>query len=1235
MPQSIRSALGRKPGTSHWVRGHQRSKPERLQRSRCDAFRKVASAFSATGGHAWLALALGLTLTALPGCKSGNDPRVDTNTADGGESTGPNTTNTGSLKPGAAGDGTDAQGSTDCTPGKYRCESGEGTVLEVCDPLSASGWRMVSVCDSAELCDEDSGECLACTPGQYWCDAWRLKSCNRDGTQWLLEQECDSPEYCDSRGGQCPVCLPGDGYCSNATLFSCNVNRDGFTSRECESADLCNVASMDCRPCVPGEYQCSQGAFSICNDDLRWELLEQCATQALCEASIDQQSADPSRVPECVPPVCDDGTFRCGIEDESALYSCPPSRDRWVFEEACATAAACNAEAGACEQGVCSLGDSRCTEQGELQICNDTGTAWETLKQCASPDLCNIAAQDCIPCAEGEVQCNLNVLQTCTEELTWSTTDTCATKELCVLEDGPVAAGYCESPACGNTPETRYRCEGNRLQACNAGRTGYEPSDECLSDALCNAPDGRCDPPTCMVPGEVRCQNNTLVQCREDLTDWEILQQCDTGVCDISIMGCAGECPELPFRCNGALPEQCFTLEDDSIEWRVIGAPCATSGLCQVTETGAGCTPPVCGGSLPDFRCDPDDPVVVQRCNDTRTGWNDTLTCETDQVCDPGENREGPAQCDVCGSGEWSCSGAVLSLCSFDGQQQWSIETCRDAAHCFVADDLTNGYCLRCDPGETQCNGLNVDTCAADQRGWVLAEACASYYGCQDNPGNADYCNRCTAPGATQCKNNDVIHTCNDARNGFLNEQTCSFGCYQTGTGYDYCRDCAPGTAECNAAGSSRRVCGDDGRWGAFAACANGSPCIESGNADYCASCDPGTRTCVNQTQIQGCGSDGRPGAATNCPAANPVCLAASNSCVECAPGVADECTGAAGTSGRRSCASDGSWERDDCSGSSSVCLSGQCVACQPGAVRCNGGTAAGRQVCSAAGSWTNANCSGVTPICGAGGTCRGCQSDGDCDAGLCDEDSGECVDVECLDDGDCSGSTPVCLSDTCVACTPGELICTDTASGRDRCDDSGQWTADDCAASAPICLMGACLECAPDATAECTGDPGTPDRRICDGGEWADADCSAPDPVCSDGECVACVGGAVRCQAGTLQTCDGGNWSDGAACTACSTDAQCSGNTPICGEDLWCVACSVGSCPMGLLCSTQGACVECIQPSDCSGISAGSACIGGSCGCNTSDDCGASAPYCDVDTCRACAVDDPDPPCSPADAAP
>ncbi len=1015
------------------------------------------------------------------------------------------------------GTGFDDSGNPACEPlGAFRCNSSVPEQLEVCDPTTRAGWRYVETCGSAELCDAELGRCQTCEPGSFRCDAWRLQACAADGSGWSLLNECESAELCDSRNVQCAECLPGSGYCDGQMLLSCNRTQDGFTRRDCGSKDNCSVTSMSCRRCIPGEYQCSLEKLEVCTDARTWEEVDSCETPQLCELTYQKLLADPSAAPECEAAACEPGEYTCGEGDGRQLFGCPPSQAEWQLLQVCDTADRCNAESGQCDDGPCLPGERQC-DGIALQVCSSSGTAWETVKTCASEEQCNVNAGDCVACDPGDVQCSGRLLQDCSEDREWVTRQSCASASLCTLNAADPAESFCAPPECGQ-PGEAYRCDQEELQICGADLV-WEPAQQCASAALCNAMDGRCNPPGCQAKGYHRCQNNILEVCPGDLTGWTIVEECAVGTtCDLSTLSCTEECPETPYRCNGALPEHCVEHSDGSIEWQVASAPCATQGLCWASEDGAGCNLPVCGGFLSDYRCNPEDPSLVERCATGRTGWELALTCMDGSFCDPGPDSDGPGQCDICNPNDFSCDDGELTQCDPAGQSSRFLEHCGNASRCVDPADGSQGYCLRCDEGQTQCNGTNLDTCSDNRRGWVPAEECDPASGCHDNPGSSDYCNVCSVPGETQCEDSSTLRTCTPEQDKWDTSQDCAFGC-QDDRFSDYCRECTPNSAQCSTSSSTRRrVCSDMGLWQDFNTCPGGSECFEAGDADYCGSCEPGSTLCVTSTQLQTCGTDGRPGPTTDCDGATPLCLGASNSCVECSPGSA-ECT----PSGRRTCGADGTWTATNCA-SGQVCLEGSCVECAPGAERCTGSIGGGREVCSASGVWETRNCTSAA--------------------------SAFCFEGRCSECGSSSGPR----------CTGSNL------SEREVCVD-GDWTSADCAAD-EVCIAGECEECDPSAGAECTGPAGSAGRRICQGGDWVDMDCAGATPVCVGGDC-RCEPDATRCSAasGKRQRCAGGVWVDDdcesgvcvdGACAQCASDDDCpSAYFPLC-EFGTCV-CDVG----------------------------------------------------------------------------
>ncbi|MFC1642851.1 hypothetical protein ACFL5O_09245, partial [Myxococcota bacterium] len=998
--------------------------------------------------------------------------------------------------------------------------------LERCDPLSVQGWGVVEACASAEHCDSARGRCLACLPGQHRCSGWKLERCAPDGTGWEWQEDCPSAAYCDSRSAQCLDCLPGEAFCSGATLYTCNSQHSGWDLRQCGSPAQCNATVATCRTCFPGELDCNEGELRRCTEALAWESVDQCATQALCLDTVEQARAQHSDLVEtCLRPVCEVGEFRCQPSDGTVLEGCPPSRDDWQRVAVCATAALCDADLPGCLEPTCDPGEYRC-DGAELKLCNADGTAEVSIQTCQSTDSCNAAKADCMPCSAGEVHCNGPLLQQCSPEHSWVTLDTCVSGALCDSQ-----AVDCRSPVCPVAGE--FRCDGARLVECNAAQTDWELRDTCPTPELCDPIDRRCQPKGCPEANRLQCNDHVLVQCTSDLTGWRVLETCPEGqLCDVQGLGCIDQCPEPPFRCNGADPQVCVESETGS-KWILANAPCATGALCYTDSSGAYCQQPKCGGVLPLYRCNPNDPLVLEKCNDGRTAYELFETCQAGQFCDSGPTGHGPSQCDICRAGAYWCKGQELWRCGPAGQQETRLQDCGSPALCVVSDsNARDGFCYACASGDAQCAGQSgqMRRCADDQLGWLPPESCDN--GCVDQAGQKDYCAACAMPGEVECVQteapgstrtcsadqrawsatttcaeaggcvdsgqNDFCAGCTDGARActgttpaqlrecvhgqWITVQTCSLSCHDDGT-QDYCSECTTGTAECSPDLTSRRTC-VAGRWTDYASCGT-LACHDSGLLDYCGQCTSGG--------------------------------------TECSPDGVQ----------RRTCNAHelwGQWQSCDLNQSGLRCHQtgtqpAYCSDCVEGELRCAGSGLSGRQRC-VNGRWQAADCSGTTPICNAG-DCQQCNA----------------------------SSADRCTNDVA-----------------ETCGENGSWVGRDCRIEDRVCYRGQCADCNDLSSAQCSN---AYTVRRCDlnDGTWGpDTVCPWTQPVCSIGACVACSTDDQCQRLGADYQCDSGG-----TCVQCLSNDECAGKPPICQQGT-CVPCTADlECGTGKLCES-GACVEAVQ---------------------------------------------------------
>jgi hypothetical protein len=89
--------------------------------------------------------------------------------------------------------------------------------------------------------------------------------------------------------------------------------------------------------------------------------------------------------------ICEDGERQCA---GPVLQSCNAARNGWTNEIVCATAALCNATAGACSEATCDADTFRCND-AVLQECNGTRDGWLDRENCISAAHCS-AAGNCM-----------------------------------------------------------------------------------------------------------------------------------------------------------------------------------------------------------------------------------------------------------------------------------------------------------------------------------------------------------------------------------------------------------------------------------------------------------------------------------------------------------------------------------------------------------------------------------------------------------------------------------------------------------------------------------------------------------------------------------------------------------------------------------------------------------------------------------------------------------------------
>lgn len=379
----------------------------------------------------------------------------------------------------------------------------------------------------------------------------------------------------------------------------------------------CHLNSDSCRACRVGEWQCNDDVLLQCldqGDGPSWVQQGSACAPGSCSVSEDGMSAT------CKPAQCNvPGEYQC---DGNKLSRCSQS-GRLIEVELCDDPVLCNAEianrlAGQEQlpgcQNACEPGTVRCSG-AVLDTCTEAG--WVAGPTCGSPAECNVTARGCAPCTVGSFECSDGELRQCTADHSWTLVEDCGAAVLCDAGTGECRRGNCPKPG-----QTECRADGLHVCRVSDGTTEWVNQLTCDTSALCNANDAACDAAVC-ARGTSRCWNNSRQRCRDDLTGWDVVEQCaDDETCELD--GCQPDgCVFGSFRCNHRYLETC---EDGS--WQRLER-CATYALCNA-DAGE-CQEPVC--DVGEFQC---VNTFLSACKPARDDWDELINCADEQLtCSP------------------------------------------------------------------------------------------------------------------------------------------------------------------------------------------------------------------------------------------------------------------------------------------------------------------------------------------------------------------------------------------------------------------------------------------------------------------------------------------------------------------------------------------------------------------------------------------------------------------------
>ena len=1079
--------------------------------------------------------------------------------------------------------------STLCTDNNA-CTSGDKCSAGSCQPGAAKSCADGNACTD-DACDKTSGNCSnspsaagspcsdgnACTSG----DTCLAGACQAGGAKSCDDSNACTADGCQNATGLCihtPV--PNGLPCSDGT--ACTVG-DGCNGGKCASGAPKGCSDND--PCTtdlcnPANGACSHNKIIGCGGN--------CAKEADCP-----EDKNPCTTAKCdgnkgkctfVPATgaCDDGD-NCTVGDACNGGQCQGSAKSCDDNNVCTTDAC---KAGACLHTPVQAGAS-CSD-GEL---------------CTVGDACKSGL--CVPgaakiCVTGEV-CTTAACDAKTGDCVTTFVNPgapCSDDNACTLKDG-CDKGKCQPGAAKNCDDGKS-CT---LDACNS-KTGQCSHDDipgcggfCLHDGHCGSDGNPCTKSVCDVAAN-KCVTQPDINPCDDGNPCTNKDKCVNSACQGQAKSCSDN--------NGCTVDTCA----------------AGSGKCNhvAVSDGTSCTDNnVCtsGDSCKQGQC---VPATTKSCDDNNTCTADSCNKQTgDCLHVPDKNGQNCNDGDAC---------TTLDVCANGSCQGGAVMNCADNDPC-TADACQGGKCLHtpingcggncakdadcksdgnvctgavCDMAAGKCTSKNVDGACDDGKPCTTGDKCVAGQ-CLGTAKDCDDKNVCTADSCNAATG-ACIHAplgqttvCDDGKPCTISDR-CDKGSCKAGAA-KVCDDnnvctvdvCNPSNGNCDVSPAPSGTSCDDGN-----KCTTGETCKTKGKYGYCGggkqkncndndkcttdACDVTTGQCKN-TPVNGCGGN---------------------------------------------CAKDGDCPQNICA--YMFCgKNGKCAYKPLGGQQCDDG-----------------NPCTIKDYCAKKGACSGypktCASNNPCATGVCEANTGNCINTPANDGGSCNDGNACTANETCAGGKCGDGVpkdCSDNnACTTDQCSSktgncshnnkpAGTGCSDgDACTTGDACASGACLPGTPKTCND--GEPCTADS--CDGNSGncsytkipgcggyckADGDCKEDNNPCTKAYCNAILeacsfkneNGQVKCDdgnpcttadkcgkgicAGDAKTCDDGN-----PCTVGSCNAATGACSQTAGSDS--IPCDDGNgCTQSDACS-KGICVG-AKPKNCSD---GNVCTTESCNAKT-----------------------------------
>lgn len=555
-----------------------------------------------------------------------------------------------------------------CVAGTGTCDA-SGTAVQLC---SATGDRVVPLyCDKSASCTGESGKAVCsnwlCTPGMSRCnDQGQLEVCAADGLSVAETKDCGDSQVC--QGTQCVdvVCDVGTARCdANNVLHVCSADGTSESAQVCASNQYCDAESKSCpeKVCLPGVVYCMGDKHGLCDaKGSGYESVTACAVTEACVGG------------NCVTKTCDPQGSFCAADGN--VHVCEATGTTGALIQTCENPLEQDGAGGADNNDYF----SHCEKQGNTASC----------------------VAD--PCSKGHKYCDSNRLKTCRDDGTGPVDDgTDCGIDVCVNDYESPA--HCAKAVC--TPSARFCNESGNVSACSADGTSFYDWQICGDGFYCNVADALCEQQQCE-PGKAGCNGSVAATCAADGSGWlaggtdcgATSKICDAGVCKPKV------CEPYNYFCGGGNINHCNELGTASTVYET----CLASEYCN--EDWLNCFPDQCTGGKPVCV----DSTHVATCKADGSGPNGAGTaCGANKVCDAGTCKDL-----VCQPETTFCAGGHVQICDSSGLGYGQQTYCFADEFCKTIDS-TSATCAKkvCTPGAKGCSGESYGTCDSVGSGYT------------------------------------------------------------------------------------------------------------------------------------------------------------------------------------------------------------------------------------------------------------------------------------------------------------------------------------------------------------------------------------------------------------------------------------------------------------------------------------------------------------------------------------